>query len=200
MNLLITLHARARFGGRHPATMTAAHTTRYDLQADMAADIFRNGDQVAENNQKRHKSRVCVFFCFGLIFVRQHCETPSESLKSGKFGIFPGVPYICISKTDVPGGGGRHPASMTAAHTTRYGLQADMAADIMARRLLHSILTAGGYGMAVSNRTDGNHTRPTSAGSWRWRVWHPVSMTVIYKKDKKRPQRRFFLSFVESYN
>ena len=32
--------------------MTAAHTTRYDLQADMAADIFRNGDQVAENNPK----------------------------------------------------------------------------------------------------------------------------------------------------
>ena len=141
-----------------------------------------------------------VFFCFGLIFVRQHYETPSESLKSGKFDIFPGVPYICISKTDVPGGGGRHPASMTAAHTTRYDLQADMAADIMARRLLHSVLTAGGYGMAVSNRTDGNHTRPTSAGSWRWRVWDPVSMTVIYKKDKKRPQRRFFLSFVESYN
>ena len=29
----------------------------------------------------------------------------------------------------------------TAAHTTRYDLQADMVADIMARRLLHIVLT-----------------------------------------------------------
>ena len=92
---------------------TAAHTTRYDLQAGMVADAIRTATRwraIVANGIKAAWTR---FFCFALIFVRQHYKTPSESLKSGKFGIFPGIPYICISKTGVPGGGGRHPASMT---------------------------------------------------------------------------------------
>ena len=36
---------------------------------------------------------------------------------------------------------GQRTPMATAAHTTRYDLQADMVADIMARRLLHSVLT-----------------------------------------------------------
>ena len=33
--------------GQRIPMATAAHTTRYDLQADMVADAIRNGDQVA---------------------------------------------------------------------------------------------------------------------------------------------------------
>ena len=32
---------------------TAAHTARYDLQADMVADAIRNGDQVADIMARR---------------------------------------------------------------------------------------------------------------------------------------------------
>ena len=32
---------------QHTPTATAAHTARYDLQADMAAGAIRNGDQAA---------------------------------------------------------------------------------------------------------------------------------------------------------
>ena len=35
----------------------------------------------------------------------------------------------------------QHTPMAAAAHTARYDLQADMVADIMARRLLHSVLT-----------------------------------------------------------
>ena len=44
---VLTTPLGATVRGQHTPMATAAHTTRYDLQADMVAGAIRNGDQVA---------------------------------------------------------------------------------------------------------------------------------------------------------
>ena len=69
---------------------------------------------------------------------------------------------VSVRRTASGNDDGQHIPMATAAHTTRYDLQADMVADIMARRLLHSVLTmtaahtanVGGYDLQADMVAD----------------------------------------------
>ena len=124
-------HARARFDASgiddRQHIRISYRTDGADHGGRVCSTVWnQDGDQAAGNCRKRHKSRVSAFFCFALIFARQHHKTPSESLKSGKFGIFLNIPYIAFQKWAVPGGGGHHgrqriPISFSNGDGSAYG-------------------------------------------------------------------------------